>query len=246
MAYDTLAPDYDELVREDQPMREVLWKHYQRVVQPGNRVLELGCGTGLDTLFLARYGARVTAIDASHAMIARLLEKAEKSQLDDRIEAQVNDINLLNDFPSASYDAIVSAFAALNTVANLEKLAEEAARILRPGGRMIVHLLAPAGLWEKRGPEETVGMNGHPVKHHLPSVDEAIRFFNGPLHLRRAYGLGFLWPRWVGRRVPLVVARPFGHLEARLGVWPPFLNWGRFFVLDLENRASKTSKEHRT
>jgi SAM-dependent methyltransferase len=231
-AYDAIAPGYDALVVEDRWMREVLWAHYARLVRVGERVLELGCGTGLDTLSLARRGVEVSAVDVSPGMIARLTEKARQEGLSDLLELRVGDLAELDGYASESFDAVISSFAVLNTVEDLEGLAAAAARVLRPGGRMVLHLLAPGGLWERQ--KQVVTICGRPVRHRLLSAGEAGRRFAGPFRPHRVYGLGFLWPRAVGRWIPLPVARLLGHLEARLGTAAPFLDWGRFFVLDLE------------
>lgn len=235
-AYDAIAPDYDDLVVQDSWMRHVLWAEYARLVKAGYRVLELGCGTGLDTLFLARRGVGVSAIDASAEMIARLAEKAREQGLGEALELRVGDVAELGVYPAESFDAAISAFAVLNTVGDLERLAAGVARTLRPGGRCLVHLLAPNPLWEPHR-EHVVAICGRPVLHRLLPAREAVRRLAPPLRLRRAYGLGFLWPRDAIRWIPMPVARRLGLFETRLGAWPPFLDWGRFFVLDLEKPA---------
>lgn len=251
-AYDAIAADYDRLVEEDRWMRHVLWAHYDAVWKPGDRVLELGCGTGLDTLHLAERGLRMVAVDASPRMIECLRAKLADHPQRRRIELRLGDAG---DFESPSgerFDGLVSAFAAVNTAGDLSRFAANAGRLLRPGGRMILHLLAPAGLWERwralrrgglaaartlaRRRERTVQIGGRPVRHRVTSPAEAIRDLLPSFCLRRAYGLGFLWPRASGRRIPPPVARWLGWAEARLGSLRPFLGWGRFLVLDLERR----------
>ncbi len=52
-------------------MRNLLWERYARLFRPGDAVLDVGCGTGIDALFLARSAVRVVGIDASPSMIAQ-------------------------------------------------------------------------------------------------------------------------------------------------------------------------------
>ena len=62
-AYDAIAREYDRQLDDDAWMRRILWKRYGQVFRPGHHVLDVGCGTGTDAVFLARRGVRVTAIE---------------------------------------------------------------------------------------------------------------------------------------------------------------------------------------
>src|SRR5262245_43816771 len=57
-AYDGFAGDYDRRLAGEQWMRDVLWRHYLRLFRPGAHVIDAGCGTGIDTVFLASRGVR--------------------------------------------------------------------------------------------------------------------------------------------------------------------------------------------
>src|SRR5215510_9906391 len=91
-AYDTIAEQYDCLVAEDFWMRRVLWAHYMRVFRPGEHVLDVACGTGLDALFLAEHGIHMTGMDISAQMIAQLQAKAKRHGLANQIEVHVDDL----------------------------------------------------------------------------------------------------------------------------------------------------------
>ncbi|MEM7351669.1 MAG: methyltransferase domain-containing protein [Acidobacteriota bacterium] len=256
-AYDTIASDYDHLVAEDQWMRTVLWRHYRSAFRPGSRILEVGCGTGLDTFVLAEAGSRVVAVDVSPAMIERLRVKRLRAKRHsgpaaDRIEPRVLDGGTLASLPSAGFDGIVSAFAGVNTIADWSEFSKQAARLLRPGGRLLLHLLAPAGLWERwkalgehgwptaktlhHRRQRTLEIGGRSVRHQVLPARDAARLFEVGFRCRRLYGLGFLWPRDRSQHIPLAIAQSAARLEARLGAFSPFLDWGRFYVLDLERR----------
>ena len=87
--FDRLAPVYDRQVRAnplDRALREVTVATLLRRFHRGDRVLEIGCGTGLETLPLARAGIEVVAVDASPAMLDRLREKARGEGLSGSIE----------------------------------------------------------------------------------------------------------------------------------------------------------------
>lgn len=247
-AYDAVAPEYDSRLARDHWMRQVLWRHYVRVFSPGQHVLDLGCGTGQDALFLARRGIRVTALDASPSMVDALRARRDREGFTERIDARVEDIARLGARPAASVDGLISAFAGLNTVADLARFAADARRVLRPAGRLIAHLLAPPGLWDRlRSPHasaelrrrggRTIRVCGQPLRHlQLPAGELYRRFFSADFQLLRASALGFLLPYFMSARAPAPVLDLLGRIEERIGTRRPFLDWGRFVVLELEAR----------
>ena len=63
LAFDRLASEYDALVGGEifRHLRARTHQAFVRRFGPGARVIEIGCGTGLDTCFLASHGVRVLA-----------------------------------------------------------------------------------------------------------------------------------------------------------------------------------------
>jgi SAM-dependent methyltransferase len=250
-AYDAIAADYDAQVAGDAWMRRVLHAHYLRVFKPGDRVLDVGCGTGIDAVFLARHGVQVVAIDFSAEMIAQLRAKAAAAHVGDRIEPRVLPIEDLAALQGQAFDGLVSAFAALNTLPDLSRFASDAAQLVRPGGRLVLHALNRFSLWEWLGSlarrdvpaagqvgrvssrEFTIG--GRAVRHTLYFPAEADRrFFSRHFALRRRYSLGALRPPHTVRRLPPRLVSALEWLDVRTGSWPLLQNCGRFWVLDLE------------
>ena len=102
--------------------------------QPQSRVLDSAAGAGGAALELARRGHRVTAIDASPAMVARTKERAFAMGL--MIEALAIDGQDLA-FPDASFDAALSVLGVIlfpDAVRGLSELR----RAVRPGGRIAI------------------------------------------------------------------------------------------------------------
>jgi ubiquinone/menaquinone biosynthesis C-methylase UbiE len=254
VAYDVIAGGYDEQVRGDTWMRLALHAHYQRVFRPGARVLDVGCGTGTDALALAGMGVRVLGIDASSAMIDRFRDKTAQAGLADVVNARVLSIEDLGSLTEAGFDGIVSAFASLNSLSDLHGFARDAARLVRPGGRMVLHALNRFSLWEFLGyvrqrdwsAARNVGrqrmrpfvIGGQSVEHRLYFAMEAYSRFEPWFGLRAAYGLGALRPPHTVRRIALGLVDALEWLDLRLGRWPVLRNAGRFFVLDLERRSA--------
>src|SRR6185312_16598097 len=115
LAYDQIAREYDEQVAGDAWMRARLWRSYSKLFRPGDHILDVSCGTGIDAAFLARSQIHVTGIDISPAMIAQLQDRAEREQLDHLIDGRVLDHAEIGCLPPGEFDGIVSAFAGLNT-----------------------------------------------------------------------------------------------------------------------------------
>src|SRR5277367_3431208 len=72
-SFDAVASSYDEIFtisKIGQAQRSSVWKELGKTFRPGERVLELGCGTGADACFLAERGVKICALDASPEMIS--------------------------------------------------------------------------------------------------------------------------------------------------------------------------------
>jgi demethylmenaquinone methyltransferase/2-methoxy-6-polyprenyl-1,4-benzoquinol methylase len=77
-------------------------------INPGSRVLDLGCGTGTAAIMAARAGAQVTGFDISIPMLAVAREKVMATSLADRIELIEMGISGMDRFVDASFDVVMS------------------------------------------------------------------------------------------------------------------------------------------
>ena len=110
-------------------------------LQPGDRALDVGCGTGLIAEYLAdRTGAHVTGIDyvplAIDVANQRVGARRATTQTD-RLEFLVGDINAL-DLPAGRFDAIVS-IDSIYFSDDYARTIGQLRRALRPGGRMGIY-----------------------------------------------------------------------------------------------------------
>ena len=99
--------------------------------EKGERILDLGCGTGHLTHLIAQAGARVIGIDNSPSMIERA--NAAYPDLDFRVMS-ATDFH----FP-APFDAVFSN-AVLHWVLDKESAVDQIAQSLRPGGRLVLEM----------------------------------------------------------------------------------------------------------
>jgi SAM-dependent methyltransferase len=87
--FDAMAADYDRSFTESQIgalMRQAVWRRLDARFRPGDRVLELNCGTGEDAVYLARRGVRVLATDIAPAMLEVARAKVARAGLEDLVE----------------------------------------------------------------------------------------------------------------------------------------------------------------
>ncbi|MGW0362685.1 class I SAM-dependent methyltransferase [Streptomyces sp. NPDC002990] len=102
---------------------------------PG-RALDLGCGEGADTVWLARRGWQVTGTDISRVALSRAAEHATEAGVADRTDWQQHD--LAESFPAGEYDLVSACF--LHTYGDFPRarILRTAAAAVAPGGILLV------------------------------------------------------------------------------------------------------------
>jgi demethylmenaquinone methyltransferase/2-methoxy-6-polyprenyl-1,4-benzoquinol methylase len=110
------------------------------MIQPGDRVLEVGCGTGALTLRCARHGAQVTAIDISPRMLAVARRRASADGLADQIQWHLMDAASATDFFSPkSFDKIIfSLILSELDQDEFQYIRTGCRRLLAGGGKLII------------------------------------------------------------------------------------------------------------
>ena len=105
--------------------------------RPGERVLDIGTGSGGLALSAARAGADVVGVDVSESGIERARERAREQGVAVRFD--VGDAQQLA-YEAASFDVVLSAFG-INFAPDNARAAAELERVCRPGGRIALALM---------------------------------------------------------------------------------------------------------
>ena len=116
-------------------------------VGPGDRVLDVACGSGASALPAAEQvgpDGRVVGVDVSERLLARARAKAEQAGLDN-VEFRLGDMRDL-ELPAASFDAVLLVFGVF-FVPDMEGLTRDLWSLVKPGGRLVVTVWA-RGLME--------------------------------------------------------------------------------------------------
>jgi SAM-dependent methyltransferase len=249
LAFDRLAPQYDALADGElfRLMRHRTHTVFMQWFRPGFRVLEIGCGTGLDTAFLATHGIRVVACDPSEAMVGRTLSRlasegasAEATVMPCGLENLALFLDALGE--NEPFDGIVSNFGALNCVECLHPLSQVASKALRPGGAVLLGLIgrncaAEAIYFTLTGRRDQIGRRradgavrvpvaGVDVVTYFHRTSEVMTVLSPELTLKAVTGIGvaipppYLETRW--QTLPSFVRARVAGVDALLASCPPF------------------------
>lgn len=149
-AFDGVAEHYDDRIMGN-PMN--LWLrnrsvyHLLKVFASGDVVLEVGCGTGTETLSLAKAGITVVASDISSKMLEILARKAAAAGLRDRVvplHARPDMLMVkLKQLGFERIDGAYSTYGAVNTDPRLRLLFQDLNAMIKPGGTLVL------GVWNR-------------------------------------------------------------------------------------------------
>lgn len=137
-SYDRLTEQFDYFTEQ---LSQPLAAHLIRLAEiaPGEKILDVGTGTGVVALQAARNTGKtgmICGIDLSEEMLNKASSKAKELQIEERVNFIQMDAESL-DFDDETFDCVVSLFALLHFPNPLTAL-KEIHRVLRPGGRIVL------------------------------------------------------------------------------------------------------------
>jgi SAM-dependent methyltransferase len=252
-----VAADYDgprgnnELI---QRMRLTLWDTVGGQIPVGRRLLDLGCGTGIDAFEFARRGYEIVASDWSPQMVERTRARAASGGLAERVNAKHVGIHQLDRIDDR-FDGIYSNFGPLNCAPDLDAVAAQCERLLHPGGLLIFSVIGRICPWEMayytfkgrirraavraaRG-ATAVGMNRHTIWTYYYRPREFYRAFADRFTLESYRALSLFMPP------PYLVdyyrrhragCERLGKLDDRFGALPLLRDMGDHFLIVMRRR----------
>ena len=150
--FDSIASSYDDTFTDTlvgQYQRAVVSDVLKQRFQEGMRLLEVGCGTGVDSVFLAQRGVRVTAIDASPRMVDIARQRVEEAGLHNLVNLKVCTAEeIVNDPPVERFEGVFSNFGVLNCLDSPNLIGTLTDNCLKPGGYAVFCLLGRWCVWE--------------------------------------------------------------------------------------------------
>jgi len=256
--FDPVARSYDQVFTSSligQAQRVAVWKEVRKVFHPGDRVLEIGCGTGVDACYLAERGVEILACDPSSQMIGVAVARIRQRGLQARVRTRVlraEDLSTLR--ADKPFDGAFSNFGALNCVQDLQAVARGIAGKLRPGGIALLCWMGPCCLWEMlfyltQGSPNKAFRRLHPagvdaqiggqtsVLVRYPSVRSLAHTFGSEFFVKSVRGVGIAVPPsylelWA-RRHPRVMGL-CDRFDSRFGHWPGIRSIGDHVLVTLQ------------
>jgi SAM-dependent methyltransferase len=120
--------------------------------KPGDRLLELGSGTGEEALQLARRGIGVLMTDTSPTQVRAARKRIAGEGMERSLEARVLPISkigtLEKEVGKGHFDGAFSSFGALNCAQGIERLPDVLHALIRPGGRFVCSVMNRTCAWE--------------------------------------------------------------------------------------------------
>lgn len=140
-AYARWAPVYDLIF--DKILEKGRRTAVDMAMQAGTRILAVGVGTGLELPYFSQ--AEVVGVDLSEPMLRKARERVRRHRLNCVVGLGVMDAAKLA-LADASFDAVVAPYV-ITTVPHPEATLDELARVVRPGGEIVLvnHISAEGG-----------------------------------------------------------------------------------------------------
>ena len=160
--FDHWAEKYDQWF--ETPMGKLIKGYESKLIlrmlapEPGELILDAGCGTGIFTEDIIETGARVVGLELAFDMLRRAVTKCSGQTF----HSVIGDIQRLP-FADASFNKAIS-ITAIEFIQDARRAVEELFRVTKPGGCIVVATLNSLSPWAQRRKE--AAQKGHPLFKH--------------------------------------------------------------------------------
>src|SRR6202166_2611255 len=129
--------------------RHAVWRRLDKIFSPGQKLLELNCGTGIDAVHLAERGIQLVACDISSRMIELALQLSASTDTSELIDFRVLPNEEIGSLKGENvFDGAFSNFCGLNCVEDLPAVVRELTRLVRPEARVLLCMIGRFVPWE--------------------------------------------------------------------------------------------------
>ena len=260
--FDNAAEGYDRQIRTNR-ISSLLRARSLALLRPAladaHRLLEIGCGSGIETVPMLHAGHEILCVDLSTAMLETVRRRARQEGVAERLTTRslaAGDLaRLLGEEGSASFDGAYSTYGALNCEPDLTPVAGALTDLLPPGGRFVAGVynrwcaieLLGYGLtgqwrraWARHARPVRAGSSRYGVDIYAYSPGDLFRAFAPAFRARALRAAPAILPPFDLAAYAEKFARRFDTLarwDARLAAVPPFSALGDHFLAVLERRG---------
>jgi ubiquinone/menaquinone biosynthesis C-methylase UbiE len=129
-------------------LRNIYRAEIDSQIKPGSNILELNCGTGIDTLYFANKGHHILATDNAQGMLDKLSTKVDEQRLEKNITVQRCSFTELDQLGDQKFDYIISNFGGLNCTQDLSDVLRQFNHLLNEGGKITLVIMPKISPWE--------------------------------------------------------------------------------------------------
>jgi len=228
-------------------MRNKVRQHVLLFWKPGETILELNAGTGLDALYFSEKGFYLHATDNADGMVAEIRKKAN-----DKITAERCSFLELDKLRKQEFDHIFSNFGGLNCTDKLDEVIKSFSALLKPGGTATLVIMPPVCPWEmavalkgnfklafrrlKKGGASS-NLEGVSFTSFYYSPKTVIKMFGEEYTTLAIEGLASIVPPPYKENFPTKYPRVFKaltSLENSLANAWPFYAWADHFIITMQ------------
>ena len=236
-------------------MRKKIREHVLTLWEPGDNILELNAGTGLDAIFLAQKGFSIHATDNAQGMLDILNQKVAQQSLGDKISTQLCSFSELTKIERGRFDHIFSNFGGLNCTDKLGDVINSFNGLLKSGGTATLVLMPKVCPWElmlalkgnfkiafrrlKRGGTPS-HLEGKHFMTYYYSPSDVNKMFGEVYSTLSIKGLGISVPPPYLEDFPLKHPRLYLRLlsiEDSIAELRPFRSWSDHFIISVRKNG---------